>query len=318
MDILEIVLENIEEKDTHAIRVLIDHYSKQGLQQKTRLLFINCLMNFFCKHYLNKNLWLLQEFSKHISEMEKNPKDKEHITTHMKALCFLLCAHNYKENENIINTKLSITEKEQLTITRILHTSQKEYVDLIDFKDMLEHDHYILINVLYHNIAYGIYIQESFSIVRYLIMGKKNDNMIDLIFTVLLKYIDNNRLPSDVSTYVTTCKDLFYYRLTKKYKLDRINLLLHALYVLIQKKVKYQEIDEYIPKYDGTDTSKEYSRTDYLYVITRYDHDTITTVNCDKEYSKKRERIIKNVNIKNHNCMEKCNMDIIKDTYASL
>lgn len=316
MDILEIILENIEVKDNKAIRVLIEHYSRQGLQQKSRLLFINCIINFYCKHYLSKNLWLLEEFTRHISEIEKNNKDKELITIHMKAICFLLSAYEYKDHENIINTKLNITEKEKLTIDRILHTSQKEYLDLTEFREILEYDHYILINVLYHNIAYSIYIHDCFAIIRYLIMLKKNDSMIDLIFTIMMKYIENNRIPSDVSTYIIACKDLFYYRITKKHKLERINLLLYAIYVLVQKNVKYQELDEYIPKEDIT--SKESCRTDYLFVITRYDHDTITTVNIDKEYSKKRERMIKNVNIKDHNCMERSNMDIIKESYGTL
>lgn len=318
MDILEIIIENIEVKDNNAIRILIDHYARQGLQQKNKLLFINCMMNFFCKHYLSKNLWLLQEFTRHISEIEKNTKDKEIVTKHMKELCFLLSAHDYKENETIINTKLNISEKEKSVIDRILHTSQKEYLDLVEYRELLEHDHYILLNVLYHNIAYSIYIHDCFAIIRYLIMtNKKNDTMIDLLFTIMITYIDHNRVPSDVNAYILACKDLFYYRLTKKNKLDRINLLLYTVYVLVQKKVKYQEIDEYIPK-DEINSSKESSKTDYLYVITRYDPEIITIVNSDKEYSKKRERMIKNVNIKDHNCMERTNMDIVKESYGTL
>ncbi len=312
MDILEIVLENIEAKDNKSIRVLVNHFCKQGLQQKSRVLFSNCLINFFCKYYLNKNLWLLQEFTKHISEIEKNDNknDKDKIIYHMKAVCFLLSAHEYKEKENILDK----TIKDDSSIERILHTSQKEYVDLVEYKEILDEEIYILINVLYHNIAYGIYIHDCFSIIRYMILkSKKTDDIIDLLFTILLKYLDNNRVPSDVKSYVISCKDLFYYRLTKKVKNDRINLLVYALFVLVQKRVKYQVLDEYMIKEEAIIKD---DRTDYLFVLTRYDHDTINIVNNDKMYSNKRERVIKNVNIKDQHNQEKYMMDIIKDSWA--
>ena len=327
MDILEILSENIDAKDNNAINKLIDHYTANGLQQKSKVMFSSFLMRMFCQHYLNRNLWSLREFSRLIASVESAGKDKGRCIVAMKSLCYLLSAMEHKDSKPLIDTRSKSTSVyEKSVVERLLFTAHKEYADLVDIKEYINGDCYALINVLYHNIAYVRNVQECIHIMKHLIVGKKKEflnhdyftDTIDLLFVVLMKYVENNRLPTDVSEFIHLCKDLFYYRLTLKEKPARINLLIYALYILLQRKTKYQEINDYIPKDIVTETritDKRENAVDYLYVITYYDNDAIESVKNDRYFAKLTERKVKSINVKEWIDERDASITVIRESY---
>jgi hypothetical protein len=65
----------------------------------------------------------------------------------------------------------------------------------------------------------------------------------DCMFFFMLKVFDILQLDPKVCRYVTFCKDIFYYRLKKKDRAQRINLIYYSIYVLVTKKVSYKPIN---------------------------------------------------------------------------
>lgn len=326
MDILEITFENIEAKDNVAINKLVEQYCHNGLPQRSKVMFSSFLIRMFSKHYLNRNLWMLKEFSRLIANMEKSGKDKSSCMYAMKSICYLLAASDYKDGKSLIDVNvkmLSVYEKG--VIDRMLYSIHKEYADLVDMKEHLHSDCYALLNVLYHNIANIQNVSECFQIIKYFIITKKKElltdayfsDTIDMLFVMIMKYVDNNRIPSDVEEFIVSCKDLFYYRVTQKDKLARINLFIYAVYILLQRKTKYQEITDYIPKdvvKEGNNKNTK-SGVDYLYVLTYYDQDMVESVKNDRAVAKKSVRQVKSINVKEWIEERDASITIIRESY---
>jgi hypothetical protein len=71
-------------------------------------------------------------------------------------------------------------------------------------------------------------------------------DIIDFIFLICVWYGDNPHCIPELRTYILATKDIFYYKLKKKDKHMRINMLFYLIYVIIEKRVRNQQVD-----YDG-------------------------------------------------------------------
>lgn len=303
-EILDIIYENIEAQDFQSINKLVDHYGN-----KNKTIFIAFLINTYAKKYISNNVWFLIELMKLIDETERS-KNRSDI---FKEACTLLAVNDQKTVDLLKYNKDELLND----IERIFYKTQKEYADLVDLKEYLVNDIYLLINVLYQNIAYGYDIHDCFSIAKYIIAKKSKDlfiiitkditDGIDLLFIILIKYIELNRIAPDIKNYVNTCRRMYYVSCRQKDKMERINLLFYALFVLIQRKVGYQEI-----QYKNLNTkSQKNIACDYLFVLINYDTNLINQVQNDKNIFKKKEKKI--VNIANSESSLISCVDIIKD-----
>lgn len=303
-EILDIIYENIEAKDFQSINKLVDYYGN-----KNKTIFIAFLINTYAKKYISNNIWFLLELMKLTDEADKS-KNRSDI---FKEACNLLAINDQKSVDLLKYNKDELLKD----IERIFYKTQREYADLVDLKEYLVNDIYLLVNVLYQNIAYGYDIHDCFSIAKYII-GKKNKDLlevnikditdgIDLLFIIIIKYIESNRIPPDIKSYVNTCKKMYYFSCRQKDRMERINLLFYALFVLIQRKVGYQEV-----QYKNLNAGSQKSNTcDYLFVLINYDTNLINQVQNDRNIFKKKERKI--VNITNSDSSLISCVDIIKD-----
>jgi hypothetical protein len=318
MDILEVIAENIEAKNADSIKKLLKHYLENV---KNKVLFSSFMINYFSNHYINKNLWLLRSFAKEILSIETN---KMNINSYQN-ICLLLINNEFK-NISLFVKGVKYDYDDQ--IEKMKQGFLKEYEDLSEFKTVMTDECYTLYNILYRNILHCNGLSDCFVIIKYLLMRKNREvfvdtntknNIIDITFMILMKFINLNsnyvgktfRLGEDICEYVTLCKDIFYYNCKQKDKLDRINLLFYMIYILIQRKVKYQEI-----KYEKIESEiKSHPKNvDYLFVLIKYDPYIINMVRNDKELSKLSSKIKKTINITGDDLLEreKCTLDIIK------
>lgn len=315
MDILEIIAENIEARDINAVDKLVDHFVKQGLNQKNINLFITFFLNLFAKRFINRNNWLLNEFAIQLDKIDTKSKDKDICVDAMKSICFLLTASDIKDESFQI---IDIMKKSDPNLAReILYKHHREYEDLLEFKKHLDADVYGLINIIYHNMAYSINITDIYIMVEYLLTNNKKKkellldsfftDIYDMLFTLLMTYIECNRLSPDVAKYVTTCKSLFYYKCSLKDKPKRLNMLLYAIHVLVTKRTKFQEIVSYKPIMEKP--------LNYLFVLTRNDRDLSDMVKYDKMNRHIESQInqIKYVDVKEW--LDQTKVTVIKDTY---
>ena len=288
MDVLEIISDNIEAQDTHAINKLVDHYIKIG---KSKWIFVEYLINLYALKYISKNIWVLKEFLKCIKAVEEN----RICTEHLKNLCLLLATSEYKELNLLVKR-----ESDPERIKRILHSSTSEHIAIYDLKNILCNDVYYLMNVLYTNLLVSsTNISDSFLIVRTIMCLKKKEVLkaehieltdgYDVIFLVLMHFLEYIGLPEDVIKYVRFCKDLFYYRCKQKSKVNRANLIFYCIFVLMQRRVKDQCID-----YMST-SKKKVEGTDYLFIWMPFDKELCFEIESEREskkHSKQPEKII--------------------------
>jgi len=321
MDILEIIAENIEAKDQESVFKLVKHYLETV---KNKALFGSFMVNFFGQHYINKNLWLLKKFANELLSIETN---KSNIIPYQN-MCLLLLNSEFKNLDLFVKGKVY---EYDIQIEKLLQGFLKEYEDLRELKDQLTDECYALCNILYRNILQCNGVSECFIILRYLLNKKKRELfleigskgcIIDYIFIIVMKFLTLNsnsigkniRVGEDVCEYITLCRDIYYYNCKQKDKTDRnrINILFYAIFVLINRRVKYQEI-----RYQMIESNepKNYPKNvDYLFVLIKYDHNIINMVKNDKEMSKLSSKVKKTINIEgvDFNEKEKSTLDIIK------
>jgi hypothetical protein len=309
MDILQVVSENIETNDINSISKLVEFYVKQG---RNKTIFACFLVKLYAQNYVSKNLWLIKELAQHVTDIERSGKRKEELIEALTCACNLLAAQEQKQL-----TLLDKKDNGKNKIERILYASHKEYEDLMEFRDILKQDVYNLLNTLYKNLVHACDLNESFVIIKYLISLKKKDlyysestqnDAYDLLFIVLFNFADTNRVPPDVLEYINCSKDLFYYRCKQKDKFERVNLLFYAVFVLTQRRVKYQSVDYH----KGVSSHNVPNNMDYLFVWFKYDRDLLSEVKNDREMSKLSRKDEKLVFVDDLGEKERCLVDIIR------
>jgi hypothetical protein len=283
MEVLEVLSENIEFKDTLAINKLVDHYLtiEKSKKVKATRTAIEYFINFYTLKYINKNVWVLKELSTYIKKYEEAQIKEDEL---LKGIALLLATNNMKEIK--LNYKKD-TDAER--IRNIIHCSQIEYAVLYDLKNILYDDIYVLINSLYRIML--ISNGNAFLIIRWLIsMNKKNlfrteqndlTDGYDIIYLVILRFVNTVSLPDDVNEFALLSKDLFYYRCKQKLKKQRANLLFYSVYVIMQRNVINQYLD--MPK----DQLVSAKKTDYLFVWMNIDEVLCKNVMLECELKKK-------------------------------
>lgn len=231
------------------------------------------ICHFVCDHVLTNNIWILQRVKCYLEKIEscKN-NDKEQLIKLIYSLLHLL-----GNSDKGIYTFYYPNEKHEMFQEDIknirYYSSIDEHDELIPLQSILTEEVYTLFNVLYESFLYSVEsketIQKCFMIIRYLltlspkqyIQGttkKITTDIIDFIFLLCVWYSKNSSCTNDIVAYINYIKDIFYYRLKKKDKLIRINILFYLVFVIINKKVRYQEIDyEGINNFDDHDNTQK-------------------------------------------------------------
>jgi hypothetical protein len=311
MDILDIITENIEANDEQNVLKLLNHFIDTV---KNKTIFNTFIIKFFSTHYINKNLWFLRKMVEYLSNIESN---KNNIIGYQN-ICILLMNNKFKH--------MNLFKKGELYnnnthIEKLLQGFHKEYEDMLEFKDIMTIECYSLLNILYRNIIHCCELSDCFTIIRYLLTRKRRELfkntdkscIIDCIFTVIIKFLQSNdRIGDDIREYIILCKDIYYYNCKQKDKLDRINILFYTIFIIIQRKIKYQEIKYILPS-EITDIKTNHpNNVDYLFVLIKYDNDIINIVRNDKEFSKLSVQNRKTINVDDFVGRDKCSVDIIK------
>ena len=277
---------------------IIENYDQREVQKLLKehkmLDVFNMCITIFCKHYLNKNVWLIKEFTNFIVDID----GKQHIVKNFINIFLLLSKQEYK--------KIDVFEKQlclDYKITSLLRAYEKEYSELHKLKIFIHERPYALLNIIFKNIQRTERTIDSIIILKYLLSMKKSEmfkslpynckDVIDFMFLVFEIYNDTYELEKNISEYVKNCRNLFYCRLRQSDKKNRINLLFYTLYVLNENKVKYQETD-----YNKNEIAKhDKNKTNYLYIL-NYNNDTLKNrVQYDRDRLKYMNSEIKSINL---------------------
>jgi hypothetical protein len=233
-------------------------FVKTLVQQVKRHDICTYVCHFVCDHVLTNNIWIIKkvkEYLEVIDTCKQTERDKQ-----IRILYSLF--HLLGNSDKGIYTFYYPHEKSNVfleDIKNIRFTSGTHDIhDLSQLQQVLTDEVYTLLNVMYECFLYSVEstvsLQKCFVILRYLltlsprhyIQGTTKGvsmDIIDFVFLICVWYGDNVHCTQELKMYISDVKDIFYYKLKKKDKLIRINTLFYLIYVIINKRVRNQEID---------------------------------------------------------------------------
>jgi len=221
--------------------------------------------HFVCDHVLSNNLWMYAKLKEYFELIEVcKQSERERLVKLMYAMCHLI-----GNTDKGTFTFYYPNEKSALfteDIKNIRYTDgTKNIPEMSQLQSVLTEEAYTLLSIMYEAFLYSVAskpnLQKCFVILRYFltltprhyIQGTTRGvtmDIIDFVFLICVWYGNNLHCTEDLRQYISLVKDIFYYKLKKKDKLSRINILFYLIYVIIEKRTQNQMID-----YDGSSWS---------------------------------------------------------------
>lgn len=229
-------------------------FERDGIKKVDIPIFIT---HFICSHNLTDNLWILERVKTYFMQIEtcKSNNEKDKVARLLYGVCHLLATSN-KQNFVFfnVNERADLFRNDVMNI--IVHSAVATFDDIIKLQEIVTEEVYKLLCILFDHLLYAVetkqVLQKTFIILRYLFaltpkqsllnIGSKMD-MIDLVFLICIIYSNNSLCPKELAIYIECMKDIFYYKLKKRDKKKRLNIVFYMFHVLIKKQVYSQPID---------------------------------------------------------------------------
>ena len=235
------------------MEVFTEEYIRSKYSSKTKASLLSSIINIYCSGtYLNRNLFVLETLTKTLQEIESSSRKP---TDCVNLICKLVSVVNKLPRRDF---QVPTDNLHHLLYSTVSISPNVEFM-----RDLVNEEALTFFNILFNNISDGQDPKQSISIAQYLmnkpINRTKDIDSYDCIFVFLIQLLSILTVKSKIKKYIECCKDIFYYRLKKKDKLHRKNLILYAVYVLVSKKVSYKQISN--------------SSHDYLFISPKINHD---------------------------------------------
>jgi hypothetical protein len=216
------------------------------------------ITHFLCAHCLTNNIWVLERVKKYYSCLDacKPLVDKDRLIKLFYGLCHLI---GVLDKQNFIFYKEG--ERQNMFKNDILHilvnSSKHTTGDIMQLEDILTEEAFSLMCILFDCFLYCVetkqVMQKMFIMLRYLLtlspkqylknVGSCKMDITDFVFLVCVMYSKHSLCLTEIKDYILCLKDIFYYRLKKKNKQKRCNILFYIFHVIVNKKVINQPID---------------------------------------------------------------------------
>lgn len=256
------------------MEVFTEEYIRSKYSCKTKASLLSSIINVYCSGtYLNRNLFVIETLTTTLQEIENSSRKP---TDCVNLICKLVSIINKLPRRDI---KVPIDNLHHLLYSTISISPNIEFM-----RDLVNEEALTFFNILYTNIHDSHDAKQSLSIAEYLMNKPINrtrdiDNY-DCLFVFLIQMSAMITVKSKIKKYIDCCKDIFYYRLKKKDKVHRKNLILYAVYVLVSKKVSYKQISN--------------SSHDYLFISPKIDHnieDEMTRLRTSYQHELKTRKV---------------------------
>jgi hypothetical protein len=234
------------------MEVFSEDYIRNTYSCKTKVSLLTSIINIYCSTtYLNRNLWLLEKVAETLHEIENSSHKSSVIIS-------LVC--------KLVTYISKIPKREFIVpfenLQYLLYSTISAHSQLTFMRDLVTEEGFSFFNVLFTNVRDSQDLQQSLAIVKNILTQNtsrtKELDPYDCMFVFLLQLPTILELDNKINKYVTSCKDIFYYRLRKKDKPNRVNLIYFAVYVLLTRHVSYKALA-------GQSTH------DYLFITPRID-----------------------------------------------
>ena len=197
---------------------------------------MNSILNIYCTAtHLNRNLWMLERIAALLQEVENNSRKPVDCVT---LLCKLVSSIN-----KIPARSFSIPYE---NIQHCAYSTMPCDPKMQFMQSLVAAEFTSYFSVMFDNIKQSADVIQTLQICQHLLSqncSKSRDlDSFDCMFIFIIQTCDALNIDNKVKQYITCAKDIFYYRMKKKDKQHRINLIYYALYVLVSKKVTNKAI----------------------------------------------------------------------------
>lgn len=277
------------------MELLTEEEIEKTYNSKTKISIITSIVNtYIYTTYLTRNVWMLTQISELLQDVESNAGKSLKI---VKSLCKLVSY--IKMNKPL---KFSISRDNQQNLEHLLYSLVSVSPDIVCMRDYVDDTTYSYLGILYNNINAAAAAAEvantvspsphvsphpSLAIVEKIISINSTRELdgYDIMFLFLLKLIEiKEDIDSEIKQYIELSKDIFYYRLRKKDRPIRVNIIYFSIYVLISKKVKNIAL-----------VANSSNNTEYLNVVPKIDQNQLN----EMDYLRARNRVTCNTKTKN-------------------
>jgi hypothetical protein len=280
------------------MELLTEEEIEKTYNSKTKLSIITSIVNTYIhKTYLTRNVWMLTQISELLQEVETNAGKSLKI---VKSLCTLVSY--IKMNKPL---EFAISHDNQQNLDHLLYSLVSVSPDIVFMRDYVDDTTYSYLGILYNNISASLPTNStsphaSLAIVEKIISINSTRELdgYDIMFLFLLKVIEVKAdIDSKIKQYIELSKDIFYYRLRKKDRPIRVNIIYFSIYVLISKKVKNTAL--------AATNATSSTNTEYLNVIPTIDHNQLN----EMDYLRARNRVTCNTKTKNIKTISKSDIE---------
>ena len=279
--------------------LLTEEEIEKTYNSKTKISIITSIVNtYIYKTYLTRNVWMLTQISELLQEVETNAGKSLKI---VKSLCTLVSY--IKMNKPL---EFAISHDNQQNLDHLVYSLVSVSPDIAFMRDYVDDTTYSYLGILYNNISATASATSnatasatsnatanphlSLAIVEKIILINSTRELdgYDIMFLFLLKVIEIKvDIDSKIKQYIELSKDIFYYRLRKKDRPIRVNIIYFSIYVLISKKVKSIAL--------AATNATSAANTEYLNVVPTIDYNQLN----EMDYLRARNRITCNTKTKN-------------------
>ena len=266
--------------------LLTEEEIEKTYNSKTKISIITSIVNtYIYKTYLTRNVWMLTQISELLQEVETNAGKSLKI---VKSLCTLVSY--IKMNKPL---EFAISHDNQQNLDHLVYSLVSVSPDIVFMRDYVDDTTYSYLGILYNNISAANATSNphlSLAIVEKIILINSTRELdgYDIMFLFLLKVIEIKvDIDSKIKQYIELSKDIFYYRLRKKDRPIRVNIIYFSIYVLISKKVKSTAL--------AATNATSAANTEYLNVVPTIDHNQLN----EMDYLRARNRVTCNTKTKN-------------------
>lgn len=193
--------------------------------------------------------------------------------------------------------EFAIARDNQQNLEHLLYSLVSVSPDIVFMRDYVDDTTYSYLGILYNNISSPtnphVNPHQSLAIVEKIISINSTRELdgYDIMFLFLLKLPELN---PEIKQYIELSKDIFYYRLRKKDRPIRVNIIYFSIYVLISKKVKNIAL-----------AANSSNNTEYLNVVPKIDQNQLN----EMDYLRARNRVTCNTKTKNIKTINKSDLN---------
>lgn len=272
------------------MELLTEEEIEKTYNSKTKISIITSIVNtYIYTTYLTRNVWMLTQISELLQEVESNAGKSLKI---VKSLCKLVSY--IKMNKPL---EFAIARDNQQNLEHLLYSLVSVSPDIVFMRDYVDDTTYSYLGILYNNISSPtnphVNPHQSLAIVEKIISINSTRELdgYDIMFLFLLKLPELN---PEIKQYIELSKDIFYYRLRKKDRPIRVNIIYFSIYVLISKKVKNIAL-----------AANSSNNTEYLNVVPKIDQNQLN----EMDYLRARNRVTCNTKTKNIKTINKSDLN---------